>query len=188
MGRAIAPDTAAAPAISGSLQQQGNASDQKIGTRPKQGSVQFVSGLQSAKSSIPGSKGAPQKLLDSSAGVTYEEEELETLKISESCCPPAAADSPLAVSNCHMLHFLAQLGHQHARTDATLLKQSSVLSDKADTTAGGLSKAAAPRPGNKFAQIVAQASEACCRLGLKCGSPPTNSTRLFTNSMICCQR
>lgn len=45
-------------------------------------------------------------------GVSYNDEELETLPASDSCCQPAAAESQLAVSNCHMLKFLAQLGPQ----------------------------------------------------------------------------
>lgn len=72
---------------------------------------------------VNGSKTPPCKSAD--GGVSYGEDELELLEISESCCQPVAADSPLAVINCHMLQFLAQQGRQHARTDCTLLKQSS---------------------------------------------------------------
>ena len=48
-----------------------------------------------------------------------------------------------------------------------LLKQSSLPSNVGDTSARGLSKAAAPRPGHKFAQIVAQVGGPHCKLGLK---------------------
>lgn len=49
-------------------------------------------------------------------GMLYSDEEVESLQgVTESCCQPFAADSPLAIRSCHMLQFLAQLGRQHAR-------------------------------------------------------------------------
>ena len=90
---------------------------------------------------------------------SYSEEELQTWELSESSCQPAAADSPLAVSSCHMLQFLAQLGPQHARSDSTLLKQSSVTNNGAAAPLGGSPTAVAPHPSRKFASIVAQANE-----------------------------
>ena len=55
-------------------------------------------------------------------GVSYDDAELETLDVTESYCQPVAAESELAVSNCHMLKFLAQVGRQHARRDSGLVR------------------------------------------------------------------
>ena len=73
-----------------------------------------------------GEKG-PRKSAD---GLSYAEEELETLEAAESCCQAWAAGSPLAVSNCHMLHFLTTLGPQHTRSDSGSAPQLSGLADK----------------------------------------------------------
>ena len=53
----------------------------------------------------------------STEGVSYEDPELEQLDILGSCCAPYAADSPLAVSNCHMLKFLAASGIMQGRKE-----------------------------------------------------------------------
>ena len=109
-------------------------------------------------SSIPAKGGRttpPLKPMDCS----YSEEELQTWELSESSCQPAAADSPLAVSSCHMLQFLAQLGPQHARSDSTLLKPSSVTDNGAAAPLEVPSTAVAPHSSRNFASIVAQANE-----------------------------
>lgn len=45
--------------------------------------------------------------------VSYDDSELEQLDVVDSCCAPYASASPLAVSNCHMLKFLAASGTLH---------------------------------------------------------------------------
>lgn len=94
-------------------------------------------------------------------GVSYGEDELETLDVAESCCPPIAADSPLAVSNCHMLQFLAQQGGQCARNDSTLglVRQPSAKSSSTEAGPGALSRALKSQLSSRFADIVAKANE-----------------------------
>ena len=43
-------------------------------------------------------------------GTCYDDSEMEQLAVTDSCCAPFAAGSPLAVSNCHTLRFLAASG------------------------------------------------------------------------------
>lgn len=43
-------------------------------------------------------------------GVSYTDAEMQQLGVMDSCCAPFAAGDPLAVSNCHMLKFLAASG------------------------------------------------------------------------------
>ena len=105
--------------------------------------------MQAEKLSLP-PRFMPKKFSDVAS---YNDEELGTLYVTESCCQPCAADSPLAVSNCHMLKFLAQLGHRKARRDSGLVRQgSSTDPAKADMQLGS----GGPKPGNRFAALVAQ--------------------------------
>ena len=50
-------------------------------------------------------------------GVSYDDTEVEQLDVMESCCAPHAAEHPLAVSNCHMLKFLAAFGTLQGRKE-----------------------------------------------------------------------
>lgn len=43
-------------------------------------------------------------------------------QVIESCCPPCAAKSPLAVSNCHMLKFLHSSGRMIGRKESGVLR------------------------------------------------------------------
>jgi len=61
-------------------------------------------------------------------GVSYDNSELEQLDMLDSCCAPYAADSPLAVSNCHMLKFLAASGTMQGRKEDVVVPRH--LSDK----------------------------------------------------------
>lgn len=47
---------------------------------------------------------SPSRSID---GVAYTDDEMQQLGVTDSCCAPFAAGDPLAVSNCHMLKFLA---------------------------------------------------------------------------------
>jgi len=118
--------------------------------------VHFAAGVAQASKSpmgLPwGGKAPPRKSVD---GVDYDDDELETLEASESCCQPFAADSPLAVSNCHMLQFLADLDPQHARRDAGLVKQTSMGSGNSGATQG--SAQSPPKASSRFADVVARA-------------------------------
>ena len=124
-------------------------------TVSKQG-VHFAAGVAQASKSpmgLPwGGKAPPRKSVD---GVDYDDDELETPEASESCCQPFAADSPLAVSNCHMLQFLADLDPQHARRDAGLVKQTSMGSGNSGATQG--SAQSPPKASSRFADVVARA-------------------------------
>lgn len=70
------------------------------------------SGRESRTSSI--ASFSPRRSID---GVSYDDSEMEQLPVTESCCAPFAAGSPLAVSNCHMLKFLAAAGTLHGRQE-----------------------------------------------------------------------
>jgi len=49
--------------------------------------------------------------------VSYDDSELMQLEILDSCCPPHAAASSLAVNNCHMLKFMAASGIMQGRRE-----------------------------------------------------------------------
>ena len=49
--------------------------------------------------------------------VSYDDSELMQLEILDSCCPPHAAASSLAVNNCHMLKFMATSGIMQGRRE-----------------------------------------------------------------------
>lgn len=57
---------------------------------------------------------SPRRSVD---GVSYDDSELEQHPMTDSCCAPFAATSPLAVSNCHMLKFLAASGTLQGREE-----------------------------------------------------------------------
>ena len=61
----------------------------------------------------------------STEGVSYDDAELEQLDMLDSCCGPCAAESPLAVSNCHMLKFLAPFGPVQGRKEESLAPRAS---------------------------------------------------------------
>ena len=49
--------------------------------------------------------------------ISYEDSELMQLEMVDSCCPPHAAASSLAVNNCHMLKFMAASGIMQGRRE-----------------------------------------------------------------------
>ena len=53
----------------------------------------------------------------SADGVSYTDAEMQQLAVTDSCCAPFAAQDPLAVSNCHMLKFLAASGAIQGRQE-----------------------------------------------------------------------
>lgn len=75
----------------------------------------------------------------SADGFGYTDSEVETLEVPDSSCQPFAADSPLAVSNCHMLKFLAGLGHQNPRKDYGLTRLGSDTISRTNTGQTGVS-------------------------------------------------
>ena len=150
---AVAPEDTEANGGSTSLQQQESTEAIAACIPGSSPSISKQSNVHLAAEDKPpkrGSQTPPRKSL-TGEDVTYSEDEMATMETSESCCQPAAADSPLAVSNCHMLHFLAQQGRQTARTDSTLglLKQSSMK-------LGGSASRVQPQLSRRFADIVAQ--------------------------------
>ena len=56
-------------------------------------------------------------------GVSYTDSEVQQLRVTDSCCAPFAAGDPLAVSNCHMLRFLAASGLIQGRQEAVVAPQ-----------------------------------------------------------------
>lgn len=91
-------------------------------------------------------------------GVSYDDDELETLEAPESCCQPFAADSLLAISNCHMLQFLAELGPQCARKDSGLAHQLGGRLGSGGATPGGCG--IEPKASDKFPGVFAWMSHA----------------------------
>ncbi len=53
--------------------------------------------------------------------VSYDDSELMQLEMMDSCCPPQAAASSLAVSNCHMLKFMAASGIMQGRREEVVV-------------------------------------------------------------------
>jgi len=53
--------------------------------------------------------------------VSYDDSELMELEMVDSCCPPHAAASSLAVNNCHMLKFLAASGIMQGRREEVVV-------------------------------------------------------------------
>ena len=102
-----------------------------------------------AKTPLTGLSKAPSS--KATEVVSYSEEELETLEAADSCCQAWAADSPLAVSNCHMLRFLAALGPQHARTDSGSTPQ--LLSRVSTSASMGADSYRGPKARNRVADI-----------------------------------
>lgn len=88
--------------------------------KPAKPGVHFAPGA-SQGDAVPAlwDRAVPRKSMD---GLSYDDTELETLDVTESYCQPFAAEGETAVSNCHMLKFLAQVGRQHARRDSGLVR------------------------------------------------------------------
>ena len=86
--------------------------------RASKPSVTFASGHSNDRPTSGMSKMFPQRR--PSEGVTYTDAELEELEELDATCQPVAASSPLAVSNCHMLKFLAQYGRQQGRRESLI--------------------------------------------------------------------
>lgn len=59
----------------------------------------------------------------STDGVSYHDSEMQQLVVTDSCCAPFAAGDPLAVSNCHMLKFLAASGTLQGRPEDAIAPQ-----------------------------------------------------------------
>ena len=114
-----------------------------------------------------GGKQPPRKSMD---GAGYADDELETLEASESCCQAWAAGSPLAVSNCHMLRFLAALGPQHARTDCSLAHQGSMRLGLAGTSQGAINTGVTTSAWNGDDKAQASATQASATQAAKMGS------------------
>ncbi|KAL3135159.1 hypothetical protein ABBQ38_006252 [Trebouxia sp. C0009 RCD-2024] len=108
--------------VDGQLSQRQQTSPRKTWARPRKQGVHFAPGAPQAEKWCLFQRVIPKKFPDVTS---YNDEELETLDVTESCCQPCAEGSPLAVSNCHMLKFLAQLGHQKARRNSGLVRQGS---------------------------------------------------------------
>lgn len=53
--------------------------------------------------------------------VGYDDSELMQLEMTDSCCPPHAAASSLAVNNCHMLKFMAASGTMQGRREEVVV-------------------------------------------------------------------
>ncbi len=53
--------------------------------------------------------------------ISYDDSELMQLEMVDSCCPPQAAASSLAVSNCHMLKFMAASGIMQGRREEVVV-------------------------------------------------------------------
>ena len=118
-------------------------------------------------------------LRKSGDGARYTDDELQTLQVSDSCCQPFAADSQVAVSNCHMLKFLTDSGHQNPRKDYGLSRQGSAANSpqrrQRDTTAAVPAVPAVPHPGQRFRDAVAKVSERA-RLQTHSPAPSANGT------------
>ena len=63
---------------------------------------------------------SPSRSID---GVSYTAAEMQQLGVTDSCCAPFAAGDPLAVSNCHMLKFLAASGVIQGRQEDVVAPQ-----------------------------------------------------------------
>lgn len=63
---------------------------------------------------------SPSRSID---GVSYTAAEMQQLVVTDSCCAPFAAADPLAVSNCHMLKFLAASGVIQGRQEDVVAPQ-----------------------------------------------------------------
>lgn len=69
--------------------------------------------------------------------ISYDDSELEQLEVLDSCCAPHASASPLAVSNCHMLKFLAASGTlQGCKEEVVVSHRRSFLHQAASVSAG----------------------------------------------------
>ena len=67
------------------------------------------------------SSGSPRQSLDSSSRLNSLDLATPTDQVLESSCPPYAAKSPLAVSNCHMLKFLQASGPVLGRKESGVM-------------------------------------------------------------------
>ncbi|DBA68431.1 TPA: hypothetical protein ACH3X2_013731 [Trebouxia sp. C0005] len=69
--------------------------------------------------------------------VSYDDSELMQLEFLDACCPPHAAASSLAVSNCHMLKFMAASGiMQGRREDVVAPHRLSILQQALSVSTG----------------------------------------------------
>ena len=112
----------------------------------------------------------------STDGVSYTDRVMQQLMVTDSCCAPFAAGDPLAVSNCHMLKFLAASGVIQGRQEDVVAPQRH--SHKLGSRSRGLLTHAVP------VSVMMKSCHATCPVDVVARAPATGALASTAQSWL----